>query len=96
MRIRSFELSCRRGASLRRTLSASPSRSSVLGAESHTLWKGWVEVHQLVRAWLLQAEAFELKDATHGLQIIDPGGMAERLAGFFARHPMPERLSAGQ
>jgi pimeloyl-ACP methyl ester carboxylesterase len=64
---------------------------AVLGADSHTLWPGWVEVHQLVQAWLPQAEAFVLKGATHGLQIIDPKGMAEGLAGFFARHPLPER-----
>ena len=64
---------------------------SVLGADSHTLWPGWGEVHQLVQAWLPQAEAFVLKGATHGLQIIDPKGMAEGLAGFFARHSLPER-----
>jgi pimeloyl-ACP methyl ester carboxylesterase len=64
---------------------------AVLGADSHTLWPGWVEVHQLVQAWLPQAEAFVLKGATHGLQIIDPKGMAAGLAGFFARHPLPER-----
>ena len=64
---------------------------AVLGADSHTLWPGWVEVHQLVQAWLPQAEAFVLKGATHGLQIIDPKGMAEGLAGFFACHPLLER-----
>jgi pimeloyl-ACP methyl ester carboxylesterase len=64
---------------------------AVLGADSHTLWPGWVEVHQLVQAWLPQAEAFVLKGATHGLQIINPKGMAEGLASFFARHPLPER-----
>jgi pimeloyl-ACP methyl ester carboxylesterase len=64
---------------------------AVLGADSHTLWSGWVEVHQLVQAWLPQAEAFVLKGATHGLQIIDPKGMAEGLAGFFVRHPLLER-----
>jgi pimeloyl-ACP methyl ester carboxylesterase len=64
---------------------------AVLGAESHTLWSGWVEGHHLVQAWWPQAEAFVLKGATHGLQIIDPTGMAEGLAGFFARHPLPER-----
>jgi pimeloyl-ACP methyl ester carboxylesterase len=64
---------------------------AVLGADSHTLWPGWVEVHQLVQTWLPQAEAFELKGATHGLQIIDPAGMADGLASFFARHPLPER-----
>jgi pimeloyl-ACP methyl ester carboxylesterase len=64
---------------------------AVLGADSHTLWLGWVEGHHLVQAWLPQAEAFVLKGATHGLQLIDPQGMAEGLAGFFARHPLPER-----
>ena len=65
---------------------------AVLGADSHTLWPGWVEVHQLVQAWLPQAEPFVLQGATHGLQMIDPKGMAEELAGFFARHPLPKRL----
>jgi pimeloyl-ACP methyl ester carboxylesterase len=64
---------------------------AVLGADSHTLWPGWVEVHQLVQAWLPQAEAFVLTGATHGLQIMNPQGMAEGLVGFFARHPLPER-----
>jgi pimeloyl-ACP methyl ester carboxylesterase len=64
---------------------------AVLGADSHTLWPGWIEVHHLVQAWLPQAEAFVLKGATHGLQIINPKGMAEGLAGFFARHPLQER-----
>jgi hypothetical protein len=48
-------------------------------------------VHQLVQTWWPQAEAFVLKDATHGLQLIDPKGMAAGLASFFARHPLPER-----
>jgi 3-oxoadipate enol-lactonase len=63
----------------------------VLGGDSHTLWPGWVEVHQLVQTWLPQAEAFVLKGATHGLQMMDPKGMAEELARFFARHPLPAR-----
>lgn len=62
---------------------------SVLGGDSHTLWPGWVEVHELVQAWLPQAEGFILKGATHGLQMMDPKGMAEELARFFARHPLP-------
>jgi hypothetical protein len=37
-------------------------------------------------AWLPRAEAFVLHGATHALQIIDPTGMAEGLAGFFGRH----------
>src|SRR2546428_8247156 len=64
---------------------------AVLGADSHTLWPGWVEVHQLVQAWLPQAEAFVLEGTTHGLQLMNPQGMAAGLASFFARHPLPER-----
>jgi pimeloyl-ACP methyl ester carboxylesterase len=62
---------------------------AVLGADSHTLWEGWVEGHHLVQAWLPQTEAFVLQGATHGLQLIDPRGMAAGLASFFARHPLP-------
>lgn len=64
---------------------------AVIGGESHTLWPGWIEVHQLMQAWLPQAEAFVLEGATHGLQMIDPKGMAAGLAAFFARHPLPDR-----
>lgn len=64
---------------------------AVLGADSHTLWPGWVEGHHLVQTWLPRAEAFVLQGATHGLQLIDPQGMAAGLAGFFARHPLLER-----
>lgn len=67
---------------------------AVLGGDSHTLWPGWVEVHQLVQTWLPQAQAFVLKGATHGLQMIDPKGMAEALAAFFASHPLAERPRA--
>lgn len=61
---------------------------AVLGADSHTLWPGWVEVHDLVQTWLPQAEAFVLDGATHGLQMMNPRGMAAGMAGFFARHPL--------
>jgi pimeloyl-ACP methyl ester carboxylesterase len=65
---------------------------AVLGADSHALWPGWVEVrHQLVQTWLPQAEAFVLKGATHALQITDPQGMAAALADFFVRRPMQDR-----
>jgi pimeloyl-ACP methyl ester carboxylesterase len=59
---------------------------AVLGAESAPVF---VEVHELVQQWLPQAEPFVLPGATHGLQDQNPRGMAEALAGFFARHPLP-------
>jgi pimeloyl-ACP methyl ester carboxylesterase len=64
---------------------------AVIGADSHTLWPGWVEVHNLTQAWLPRSEAFVLAGATHGLQMMNPQGMAAGLAGFFARHPLSER-----
>ena len=64
---------------------------AVLGGDSPPLWLGWEEGHRLVQDWLPQSEAFVLAGATHGLQLIDPQGMAEGLADFFARHPLPER-----
>jgi pimeloyl-ACP methyl ester carboxylesterase len=61
---------------------------SVIGSESHTLWIGRTEIHELVQAWWPQAETFVLPGAAHALQIMNPTGMAEGLAGFFARHPI--------
>lgn len=63
----------------------------VLGGDSHALWPGWAEIHQLVQAWLPQTEPFVLKGATHGLQMMDPKRMAERMTAFFASHPLPKR-----
>lgn len=59
---------------------------AVLGADSHTVWPGFAEGHQLAQAWWPQAEAFVLKGSTHALQIMNPNGMAEALAGFIGRH----------
>jgi pimeloyl-ACP methyl ester carboxylesterase len=67
---------------------------SVIGSESHTLWIGRTEVHELVRAWWPRSEAFVLKGAAHALQIMNPTGMAEGLAGFFARHAMTASSTA--
>jgi pimeloyl-ACP methyl ester carboxylesterase len=61
---------------------------SVIGSESHKLWKGRTEVHELVQAWWPQAETFSLQGAAHALQIENPTGMAKGLTAFFARHPI--------
>jgi pimeloyl-ACP methyl ester carboxylesterase len=59
---------------------------AVVGAESAPVF---VEVHELVQQWLPQAEPFLLPGATHSLQMQNPRGVAEALAGFIARHPLP-------
>jgi pimeloyl-ACP methyl ester carboxylesterase len=70
---------------------------SVIGSESHKLWKGRTEVHELVQAWWPQAESFVLRGAAHALQIENPTGMAKGLAAFYARHPIaaPSMVRAG-
>ena len=62
---------------------------SVLGGESDALWPRFGETHRLLLAWLPHAEGFVLPGATHLMQLEDPRGMAEALAGFWARHPLP-------
>ena len=64
---------------------------SVLGGESDALWSRFGETHKLLLEWLPHAEGFVLPGTTHLMQIQDPRGMAEALAGFWVRH----RLSAG-
>jgi pimeloyl-ACP methyl ester carboxylesterase len=46
------------------------------------------EIYDMVRIWLPQAENFVLPDATHAMLQTNPRGAAERLASFFARHPL--------
>jgi pimeloyl-ACP methyl ester carboxylesterase len=64
---------------------------SMLGGQSDALWPRFGEVHQLLLAHLPRAEAFVLPDAAHFLQLEDRRGMAEALAAFWARHPLPAR-----
>src|SRR5712691_9717651 len=59
---------------------------AMLGADSPSLWPGFKEGHDLVRAWLPQAEGLVLEATTHGLQMQNPHGAAAALAAFFARH----------
>jgi pimeloyl-ACP methyl ester carboxylesterase len=61
---------------------------SILGGESDALWSRFGETHRLLLAWLPRAEGFVLPGTTHLMQLQDPRGLAEALAGFFARHPL--------
>jgi pimeloyl-ACP methyl ester carboxylesterase len=64
---------------------------AVLGADSSAVWPGFGEGYELVREWFPQAEGFTLPGATHALQMQNPGPLAEALAAFLARHPLPAR-----
>ena len=67
---------------------------SVLGADSGTIDPSAPEEHELLQAWMPQTESFILPRATHGLQLMNPAAMAEGLARFFERHPMPAATSS--
>lgn len=57
----------------------------VLGSNSHPVFR---ERRDLLLALLPNVEPFELPDATHLLQVQNPGAMANALAAFFSRHPV--------
>ena len=61
----------------------------VFGSESASIWPGWAEVQERLREWLPQTEPFVLAGSNHALQEKDPRGVAEAMAPFLARHPMP-------
>jgi pimeloyl-ACP methyl ester carboxylesterase len=61
----------------------------VVGAESASIWPGWDEVQDRLREWLPQTEPFVLAASNHALEEKDPRGIAEAMAPFLARHPMP-------
>jgi len=61
----------------------------VLGARSDEVAPAFGQRHDLLLSWLPDAEPFVLPGANHLLHVLNPTGMAERLAGFFTRHPVP-------
>jgi pimeloyl-ACP methyl ester carboxylesterase len=64
---------------------------AVLGAQTKEVTPVFDQRHELLLAWLPNAESFVLPGATHLLHVQDPGGMAAGLAAFFARHPIEHR-----
>ena len=64
----------------------------VEGTESAAVTPIYSEAIAMLSGWLPQAELATLPGATHALQMMNPTGMAEILAAFFARHPLPDAL----
>jgi len=60
---------------------------AVLGTASPPMF---AERHKLLLHWLPNAEPLDLPGLTHLLHAQDPAALADGLAGFFARHPIPE------
>lgn len=62
---------------------------SVLGGESEAIWSRFGETHRTILDWFPHSEGLVLPGVTHFLQVENPRAMAEVLAAFFARHPLP-------
>jgi pimeloyl-ACP methyl ester carboxylesterase len=62
---------------------------AVLGTASPPIF---AERHKLLLQWLPNAEPLELPGLTHLLHGQNPTAVAEGLADFFARHPIPDSL----
>jgi hypothetical protein len=61
---------------------------AVLGARTREVTPVFDQRHELLLTWLRNVEPFALPDATHLLHVQNPRGMAEGLAGSFARDPL--------
>jgi pimeloyl-ACP methyl ester carboxylesterase len=61
---------------------------AVIGEKSKEQSPIWTARQETLLTWLPNAEGFVLPGATHLLYLENPRGMAERLAAFFARHPL--------
>jgi 3-oxoadipate enol-lactonase len=59
---------------------------SILGAHSPERAQ---KVHEILKGWIPQTETATLPNAEHALPLMDPPGIAEALAAWFARHPLP-------
>jgi pimeloyl-ACP methyl ester carboxylesterase len=58
---------------------------AVVGSETAQLFS---EGHALLKQWMPQAEELVVPHATHALQLMNPGAVADGRARFFARHPL--------
>jgi pimeloyl-ACP methyl ester carboxylesterase len=61
---------------------------AVLGADSDTVTPLFSQANALLGTLVPQTEAFVVPAATHGMPFMNPRGLAEGMAAFFARHPM--------
>jgi len=65
---------------------------SVVGADSAAIDPTIAAVHEQLLAWLPQTETWVVPNTTHALQLMNPAGVAEGLAAFLTRHPIPHRV----
>lgn len=61
---------------------------AVTGMLSETACPGFREGQQFLLSWLPQAERLGVENATHGMQMMNPKGVAEGSVAFFKEHPI--------
>ena len=49
------------------------------------------EIYETIEGWLPQAENFIASQSSHAMLQLNPKGIADRLARFFADHPLDAR-----
>jgi pimeloyl-ACP methyl ester carboxylesterase len=62
---------------------------AVVGEKSTDVSPIWKERQEMLLGWLPKAEPFVLPGTTHLLHVENPRAMAEAVAAFLARHPLP-------
>jgi len=64
---------------------------AAMGLDSEAVLPGFRETQRFLMAWLPQAERLGVLNATHGMQIMNPVGVAEGVHAFLRKHPMTGR-----
>lgn len=61
---------------------------AVMGLDSESVFPGFRDTQRFLMNWLPQAERAGIMNATHGLQNMNPVGIAESIYNFLKKHPM--------
>ena len=61
---------------------------AAMGFDSEAVLPGFRETQRFLMTWLPQAERLGVMNATHGLQLMNPIGVAQGVHAFLRKHPM--------
>ena len=64
---------------------------AAMGLDSEAAMPGFRETQRFLMSWLPQAERLGVVSATHGMQIMNPVGVAQGVHAFLQKHPMNGR-----
>jgi hypothetical protein len=61
---------------------------AAMGLDSEAAMPGFRETQRFLMDWLPQAERLAVRNATHGMQIMNPVAVGEGALAFLRNHPM--------